>query len=69
MKVIFVILNKITKIGNAERILNNDGAMLNTFSLGMKSNGNGRKLWGDTIGDIVEFNFGDTPIKMTTMNL
>ena len=31
------------KKGNAERILNNDDAMLNMFSLGMKSNGCGTK--------------------------
>ena len=31
------------KKGNAERMLNNNDAMLNTFSLGMKSNGNGTK--------------------------
>ena len=64
-----LIINKITKKGNAERILNTDDAMLNTFSLGMKSNGYGRNEGGDIIGDMVEFNYCDTLIKMTTMIL
>ena len=44
--------------------------MVNTFSLGMKkSNGCGRNEGGDTIGAMVEFTYGDAPIKMTTMIL
>ena len=44
--------------------------MVNTFSLGMKkSNGCGRNEGGDTIGAMVEFNYGDAPKKMTTMIL
>ena len=44
--------------------------MVNTFSLGTKkSNGCGRNEGGDTIGEMIEFNYGDGPIKMTTMIL
>ena len=38
--------------------------MVNMFSLGMKiSNGCGRNEGGDTIGAMVEFNYGDAQKK------